>query len=324
MAKQDNILDGYSLSEKMRRARRRFPLGPTEQALYTELVAICNEADWDEVFPCSNDELCRALRISENTLTVARNMLIQASLVYYKSGKSKRQFGQYSFSKKFPTTSKNETVGKTTTSEFEVNPGVNPATNPGVNPATNAADYIRGKTETETKPNQTFVPNGTSADGADSKKSGQPQKPAAEKKEKSSAQKRKKAPEDSTPHWQAMVAAWFAFHDAQKLERPSFTDADPADLQHIARRLEKRARDKGFINWTEEMATERLNAFLKHAWAKEWLRSEFLLHNLRRKFDAIINGNAQQSNSNQRGRAAGGGPQGTVAGAFAAIDRLSD
>ncbi|MDB5211566.1 MAG: hypothetical protein JWQ30_2393 [Sediminibacterium sp.] len=134
-------MTGYELSEKMRKTRRRYPLTATEQALYYELVAICNEDQWPDVFSCSNDELCNAVHVSENTLNIARLSLIQAGLIFYKSGKSKRRYGNYSFSKEL------------TTSKFEVNTSTNPSTNQGVNPGgnrgVNDADYIK----TETKEN---------------------------------------------------------------------------------------------------------------------------------------------------------------------------
>ena len=96
----DNM-DGYTLMEQMRRARRRNRLTATEQALFYELVAVCNSEGWEDVFSCSNIELCCSLNIDEKTLVRARLSLINAGLVYYKSGKSRRVVGLYSFSKKF-------------------------------------------------------------------------------------------------------------------------------------------------------------------------------------------------------------------------------
>ena len=45
----DNM-DGYTLMEQMRRARRRNRLTATEQALFYELVAVCNSEGWEDVF----------------------------------------------------------------------------------------------------------------------------------------------------------------------------------------------------------------------------------------------------------------------------------
>ena len=155
----DNM-DGYTLMEQMRRARRRNRLTATEQALFYELVAVCNSEGWEDVFSCSNIELCCSLNIDEKTLVRARLSLINAGLVYYKSGKSRRVVGLYSFSKKFkdespkkkPTTGKN-TVDVPTEKPVEKK-GDTPAdapTNMGTNQPADAPDYIKTKTETKLK-----------------------------------------------------------------------------------------------------------------------------------------------------------------------------
>ena len=145
-------MDGYSLTEKMRKARRRNRLTATEQALFYELVAVCNSEGWEDVFSCSNIELCFSLNIDEKTLVRARLSLINAGLIYYKSGKSKRSVGSYSFSRKF----KDEPPGKgKTTGDIPVVPpaqksGDVPVDQPGDTPA-DAPDYIKTKTETKLK-----------------------------------------------------------------------------------------------------------------------------------------------------------------------------
>ena len=145
-------MDGYSLTEKMRKARRRNRLTATEQALFYELVAVCNSEGWEDVFSCSNIELCFSLNIDEKTLVRARLSLINAGLIYYKSGKSKRSVGSYSFSRKF----KDEPPGKgKTTGDIPVVPsaqksGDAPTDQPGDTPA-DAPDYIKTKTETKLK-----------------------------------------------------------------------------------------------------------------------------------------------------------------------------
>lgn len=130
-------MDGYTLTEKMRKARRSFRLTATEQALFYELVAICNGEGWRDIFDCSNVELCYALNINEKTLVRARESLINAGLIYYKSGKSKRLVSTYSFIKQLQTTVKN-TVDVTT----------NVTANVTTNVTTNAPDYNKLKTKT--------------------------------------------------------------------------------------------------------------------------------------------------------------------------------
>ena len=132
-------MDGYSLTEKMRKARRRNRLTATEQALFYELVAVCNSEGWEDVFSCSNIELCFSLNIDEKTLIRARLSLINAGLVYYKSGKGKRSVGSYSFCRKFKDDppKKDQTTGDI--------PVVPPAQKP-----VDAPDYNKTKTKTKT------------------------------------------------------------------------------------------------------------------------------------------------------------------------------
>ena len=147
-------IDGYTLTEKMRKARRRFRFTATEQALFYELVAICNGEDWRDVFDCSNIELCFALNVNEKTLIKARESLINAGLIYYKSGKNKRIISSYSFVKEFKTT-------VTTTVNFTANQTANKGANQtandtvdkGVNDTGDSTDYNKLKQ----KPNRNIL-----------------------------------------------------------------------------------------------------------------------------------------------------------------------
>lgn len=143
-------MDGYSLTEKMRKARRSFRFTATEQALFYELVAICNGEDWRDVFDCSNVELCYALNINEKTLVKARETLINAGLIYYKSGKSKRMISSYSFEKPFKITIR--TAVKNT-----VDKGTNQTANEGGDKGTNGTDYIKLKTKQNNSPSHARV-----------------------------------------------------------------------------------------------------------------------------------------------------------------------
>lgn len=140
-------MDGYSLVAKMKKHRRRFRLTATEQALYHELVGICNEDGWEVIFSASNEELYLALSISEKTLDKARQNLINAGLIYYKSGKSRRVVGLYSFTKPFKE--KKETVVNYTTDS---------TTNCSTDSTTNCSDLYKTKTKTKTIP--PIIPQG--------------------------------------------------------------------------------------------------------------------------------------------------------------------
>ena len=156
MNKKNNHMDGYSLTEKMRKARRRNRLTATEQALFYELVAVCNSEGWEDVFSCSNIELCFSLNIDEKTLIRARLSLINAGLVYYKSGKGKRSVGSYSFCRKFKDDppKKDQTTGDIPVVPPAQKPVDAPADQPGdvpVDAPADAPDYIKTKTETKLK-----------------------------------------------------------------------------------------------------------------------------------------------------------------------------
>lgn len=143
-------MDGYTLTDKMRKARRSFRFTATEQALFYELVAICNGEDWRDVFDCSNVELCCALNINEKTLVKARETLINAGLVHYKSGKSKRMISSYSFEKPFKTTDR-------TTVKNTVDKGTNQTANEGGDKGTNSTDYNKLKTKPNSSPSHAGV-----------------------------------------------------------------------------------------------------------------------------------------------------------------------
>lgn len=137
-------LDGYSLTEKLKKARRSFPLTSTEQALYHELVSLCNDVDWQVVFTISNYQLCSSLMITEKTLITARNSLIKAGLIFYSSGKSRRAFSKYSFVKNISTTGK-------ITVDTTVDRIADTTVDTTVDTTANASDYIQTKTETKLK-----------------------------------------------------------------------------------------------------------------------------------------------------------------------------
>src|SRR5471030_657736 len=129
-------MDGYTLAAQLRRTRRRYRLSATSQALFYELVALANEERWPAIFSCSNGELIHAMSVSENTLILARQELIRAGLIYYKSNKNKRLFSEYKF---------------LLTSEFDVKADAYP--NAKVD--ANADDY--NKQKEKLKPKQTEV-----------------------------------------------------------------------------------------------------------------------------------------------------------------------
>jgi hypothetical protein len=114
--------------------------------------------------------------------------------------------------------------------------------------------------------------------------------------------KKKNAPEETTPHWKALVDVWFKFHLDKKGVEPSFQGSAPKDLKAIVDNLQRRVEKNRGEPWTEEVATSYLTKFLTYAYDLDWIKDNFLLSNLNRQFDKIITSNGQ-SNSKKGGQA---------------------
>lgn len=253
-------MTGYDLLIRLKKTRRTHILTATEQALYHELGSICNEGEWCEIFTCSNEELCRNLNISENTLINSRAAIMEAGLVYYKSGKSKRTLGQYSFQKQL-TTSNSEVVEgkkkKSTTSKFATKTAKT---------TSNSEDYNKTKKQTLPVSNETG---------------------AAEKLTTSKFEVVEKVKKEKTEYWQALVDRWFEFYKKQFSINPTFEGTAAKSLKSIIRRLKKISVDAG-KGWTESYALRVFNRFLEMAINDSWRKENFMLHILSSHFDAII------------------------------------
>ena len=92
-------MNRYQLISKLRKVRGDTYLSTASQALYHELVAICNDMKWKEVFFIRSSLLCANLDISDNTLRKSRESLAGAQLIYYKTSKDRRIGCYYSFVK---------------------------------------------------------------------------------------------------------------------------------------------------------------------------------------------------------------------------------
>ncbi|MDE3250276.1 MAG: hypothetical protein KGO82_16565 [Bacteroidota bacterium] len=93
-----------------------------------ELVDICNQENWCTSFQVANGELTTALYCNEKTLIGWRQSLVNAGLLIYTSGKSKRAFGIY------------ELVVETAV-KITANVTTDQGTNLTANPGTNPSDY---------------------------------------------------------------------------------------------------------------------------------------------------------------------------------------
>ena len=93
-------MNSYQLISKLRKVRDDTYLTTASQALYHELVAICNEMKWKDVFFVRSNVLCGNLDMSDNPLRKSRSSLAASGLIYYETSKDKRIGCYYSFVKK--------------------------------------------------------------------------------------------------------------------------------------------------------------------------------------------------------------------------------
>lgn len=91
-------MNSYQLVSRLKKIRVATYLSTADQALYHELIYICNEQKWQDVFNKKNSELCFALNMSEKTLIKSRRKLCDAGLIRFRSSKDKRIGCYYSLS----------------------------------------------------------------------------------------------------------------------------------------------------------------------------------------------------------------------------------
>lgn len=71
------------------------PMPASEIALYTFIVNECNVRFWRMPIQCSTVRICESLRISKQTLTVAREHLRKRGLIHFTPGKSRHLPSEY-------------------------------------------------------------------------------------------------------------------------------------------------------------------------------------------------------------------------------------
>ena len=90
-------MNSYQLISKLRKVRNDTYLTAIDQALYYELISICNEKGWKEVFEARSSVLCTSLNIWDKTLRKSRKILADAGLISFESCRDKRVGCYYSF-----------------------------------------------------------------------------------------------------------------------------------------------------------------------------------------------------------------------------------
>ena len=90
-------MNSYQLISKLRKVRADTYLTAIDQALYYELISICNEKGWKEVFEARSSVLCTSLNIWDKTLRKSRKALADIGLISFESCRDKRVGCYYSF-----------------------------------------------------------------------------------------------------------------------------------------------------------------------------------------------------------------------------------
>ena len=90
-------MNSYQLISKLRKIRNDTYLTAIDQALYYELISICNEKGGKEVFEARSSVLCTSLNIWDKTLRKSRKILADAGLISFESCRDKRVGCYYSF-----------------------------------------------------------------------------------------------------------------------------------------------------------------------------------------------------------------------------------
>jgi hypothetical protein len=109
---------------------------------------------------------------------------------------------------------------------------------------------------------------------------------------KNSVSKKKNQIEEPEPFWQELIAVWFDFGIEKFNVKPSFAGQDPKIFKRIIALLKKRAADNQ-VEWNQETGPRRLRLFLEAAFTEEWLSKHFLLSNLEKQYDSIIQNQRQ-------------------------------
>lgn len=91
-------MNSYTLIAKLRQARENVYLSATDQALFYELVAICNEKKWEKVFEVKPSSIYERLNITDKTFVKSRKVLADAKLLSFETNKDKRIGCKFSFS----------------------------------------------------------------------------------------------------------------------------------------------------------------------------------------------------------------------------------
>ncbi len=78
------------------RTAEQEPFPASEVALFAFLVNECNKRHWQMPFPCATIQICESLRLSKQTVTVARLHLCEQGLISFTAGSTRYVPSKYS------------------------------------------------------------------------------------------------------------------------------------------------------------------------------------------------------------------------------------
>lgn len=97
--------------------------------------------------------------------------------------------------------------------------------------------------------------------------------------------KKESAPPE--PFWAAQVKVFFDFYIHNFNTKPEFEGPAQSALKKIIGSLKRRAEEKE-VSWTEEIAKQRLGAFLEFAFQDDLLNKCFVLETINRYKDKVF------------------------------------
>lgn len=99
--------------------------GASEVALYFHLLNVCNTKNWENPYTHNNIKVCAAIGLSEKTIKKAKDKLVSAGLIKYKSGKNKKEHTIYTMVVKIPTNRGTNPTTKGITNDSNININLN-------------------------------------------------------------------------------------------------------------------------------------------------------------------------------------------------------
>lgn len=247
------------------RFRREKTVSSTQADLFFFLLNECNSRNWQQPFEMTNGAICASIGITEKTLISARMELEKLNLIAVIPGEKKAKSPQYSFTLYCKNSSKK-------TDLYCNDNWNNSSKNYSKNSSIHLSNIINNKQKTKTSVDK-------STGGTDF---------FLEPKSKTKKNNIKAVPE--IEFWKQLVDVWFEFYkkNVGNGTPPTFKGSAPKNLKNIVENLKQRSLQKN-NPWTEETAIFVLGKFLEMAIRIDWLKNNFLLQNLDRQFDKIVN-----------------------------------